>query len=425
MLMRLRILVTSIALLCCGTAAATNGYFSHGYGMKAKGRGGTSMALTGDSFGGANNPATMVMSGNRLDLGLDLFDPERSASRSGFGPGLDGSIHSGRTLFAIPEFGYNRMVRNNLAFGVSVFGNGGMNTDYPGGQFNCGQGPANMLCGSGSLGVDLTQLIIAPTASYAITANQSIGIAPQFAVQRFSAKGLQAFAYTPGLSADSANVTNRGPETSHGYGVRVGYFARLTPSFSVGAAYASKISMSRFSRYGGLFAEDGKFDIPENYSLGVAWAPVDRLSVALDYERINYSGVQSVSNGSLVPYQLGANHGPGFGWHDVKVWKLGIEYASSDRWTWRAGLNHGSNPIQSADVTFNIVAPGVVTDHVTLGFTHTMRSGAELTMAYMHAFSKTVQGASILPVFMGGVPGGNERISMYQNSIGISYGWKF
>lgn len=423
--MRLRTLVTSITLLCCGTASATNGYFSHGYGMKAKGRGGTSMALAGDGFGGANNPATMVMSGDRLDLGLDVFDPERSASRSGFGPGLDGSIYSGRTLFAIPEFGYNRMVRDNLAIGVSVFGNGGMNTDYPGGQFNCGQGPANMLCGSGSLGVDLTQLIIAPTASYAFTANQSIGIAPQFAVQRFSAKGLQAFSQTPGLSSDPANVTNRGAELSHGYGVRVGYFARVTPSFSVGAAYASKISMSRFSRYDGLFAEGGKFDIPANYSLGVAWTPTATMNVALDYERIQYSGVPSVSNRSLVPYPLGANNGPGFGWHDVKVWKLGVEYATSDRWTWRAGLNHGSNPIQSADVTFNIVAPGVVTNHLTLGFTHTMRSGGELTVAYMHAFSKTAQGASILPVFMGGAPAGQERISMHQNSIGISYGRRF
>jgi long-chain fatty acid transport protein len=45
-------------------------------------------------------------------------------------------------------------------------------------------------------------------------------------------------------------------------------------------------------------------------------------------------------------------------------------------------------------------------------------------MAYMHAFKKTVQGASILPVFQGGAPAGNESISMYQNSLGIAYSWK-
>ncbi|MEO7013191.1 MAG: porin [Dokdonella sp.] len=403
---------------------ATDGYFQHGYGIQAKGRGGTAMAIATDAFGGANNPATMVMAGGRLDLDLDAFSPRRSAERSGFGPGLDGSVDSGRNWFGIPELGYSHMLRDNFALGVSLYGNGGMNTDYPGGQFNCGQGPANILCGNTALGVDLTQLIIAPTASYALTPNQSIGISPQIAIQRFSAKGLQAFAGTPGLSSAPDSVTNNGAEMSNGVGVRLGYFARISPEFSFGAAYSSKISMSRFKDYAGLFAERGKFDIPENYSLGVAWNATGPLTLSADYERINYSGVQSVSNPSLVQAQLGASGGPGFGWHDIDVWKLGAEYASSDRWTWRAGYNHSSNPIRGSDVTFNILAPGVVTDHLTLGLTHTTASGGAWTVSYMHAFKNTVEGASILPVFMGGAPGGNERISMYQNSFAIGYSWK-
>lgn len=35
---------------------ATNGYFAHGYGLKAKGMGGAATALSQDSFGGAKNP---------------------------------------------------------------------------------------------------------------------------------------------------------------------------------------------------------------------------------------------------------------------------------------------------------------------------------------------------------------------------------
>lgn len=423
--MQRRVLMVCGALaLCCGTASATDGYFSHGYGMKAKGRGGAAVALATDSFGGANNPATMVMAGNRLDLGLDAFNPERSAERTGLGPGLDGSADSGHSYFAIPEFGYNRMLRDDLAFGVTVYGNGGMNTDYPGGQFNCGQGAANMLCGSGALGVDLMQLIVAPTLSYAFTPDQSIGIAPLFTYQRFAAKGLQAFAGTPGLSAEPDKVTNNGHDNSWGVGFRIGYYARLTDQFALGAAYAGKTHMSRFSEYAGLFAGHGDFDIPENYSVGAAWTPRTDLTVALDYQRIRYGSVASVGHPSLVPAQLGADNGPGFGWKDVDVWKLGVEYASSERWTWRAGFNHSDNPIGSADVTFNILAPGVVTNHVTLGFTHTLRSGGELTVSYMHAFEHSVQGASILPVFMGGMPAGSERISMHQNSLGVAYAWK-
>lgn len=267
-------------------------------------------------------------------------------------------------------------------------------------------------------------MIIAPTVAWAITPNQSIGIAPQIAFQRFAAKGLHAFAGTPGLSSAPDKVTNNGAEMSRGIGFRLGYFARISPAFSFGAAYAGKISMSRLDDYAGLFAQRGKFDIPENYSLGVAWNPSAPLTLSADYERINYSGVQSVSNPSLVPTQLGSNGGPGFGWQDINVWKLGVEYASSERWTWRAGYNHSDNPVHSADVTFNILAPGVVTDHITLGLSYATTSGGTWAVSYMHAFENSVQGASILPVFMGGAPGGNERISMYQNSIGFSYSWK-
>lgn len=168
-----------IALLVAATGVqATDGYFSHGYGMKAKGRGGASIAMTGDAFGGANNPATMAFAGDQIALGLDAFSPRREATRSGLGPGLDGTSKSGSNWFPVPEFAWNRMLTEELALGVTLYGNGGMNTDYPGSGFNCGQGESNMLCGMGSLGVDLTQLIVAPTVAYRITPSQSIGVSP-------------------------------------------------------------------------------------------------------------------------------------------------------------------------------------------------------------------------------------------------------
>ena len=51
--------------------------------MKAKGMGGASVAMADDSFGGANNPASMVWAGDRFDIGVDLFSPKRDISRSG------------------------------------------------------------------------------------------------------------------------------------------------------------------------------------------------------------------------------------------------------------------------------------------------------------------------------------------------------
>jgi len=119
--------------LTAGAANATDGYFSHGYGMKAKGRGGASTAMTTDTFGGANNPATMVWVGDRMDLGVDLFRPDRKASRVGSTAGVDGASDGNDTTnFVISEFGYNKLIKPDLSVGVTVYGNGGMNTDYSG-----------------------------------------------------------------------------------------------------------------------------------------------------------------------------------------------------------------------------------------------------------------------------------------------------
>jgi long-chain fatty acid transport protein len=425
-------------------AGATDGYFQHGYGLRAKGMGGAATALTGDTFGGANNPATMVFTGDRIDFGLDVFSPERSAERSGSDPLLgpiDGSADSDSTVFLIPEFGYNRLISPVLSLGVTVYGNGGMNTDYPGGQIPATSacagfypvppaGPYNLLCGTGSLGVDLVQLVVAPTISYKLSDSQAVGVSPLIGMQRFSADGVQAFA---GFSTSPSDVSNRGYDTAYGFGVRVGWFGQITEALSLGAAYSSKVYMSEFDKYKGLFAGQGDFDMPENFNLGMAFKVSPAVTVAADYQRINYSGVESVGNPSSLLLDcaggnadacLGGSNGAGFGWTDVNVWKLGVEYRQSDRLTLRGGYNHTDNPVQASDVTINILAPGVVQDHVTLGMTYVTQGGGELTLAYMHAFKNSVTGPSFFNNFTGGLPAGNETIEMSQNAIGIAYGWK-
>ena len=168
--------------------------------------------------------------------------------------------------------------------------------------------------------------------------------------------------------------------------MRIGWQGHISDTVTLGAAYSSKVYMSKFDNYKGLFANQGDFDIPENFNLGVAWKATPGLTLALDYQRINYSGVDAISNSSQQPgctanppagpasasACLGGSNGIGFGWKSVDVWKLGAEFKASNALTLRAGYNHTDNPIGSRDVTFNILAPGVVTDHVTLGMTYAL-----------------------------------------------------
>jgi long-chain fatty acid transport protein len=456
--MRLSKIALALALagLAAPAAYATDGYFPHGVGMKAKGMGGAATAVAQDAFGGANNPATMAFAGNRFDIGLDLFSPHRSAERSGTPNFLNGSVDSESNYFFVPELGYNYMLRPNLALGVTVYGNGGMNTNYPGGTISnpfgtgiCnalqtgGMAPAqssyNIHCGNGELGVNLMQVTIAPTIAWKFTNNMSIGLSPLFAYQKFQAEGLQAFAP---ISQDPSNLTNNGYATSTGWGARLGFYGDFG-MFSVGAAYATKMSMGKFDEYKGLFAQQGDFDIPSNWNLGVAFRPNQQWLIAADYQRINYGEVDAINNqqssinsclqtvfggGAAASNAncLGGSSGAGFGWKSVDVFKLGVQYVLNQQWTLRAGYNHTTNPITSENVSFNVLAPGVVQDHITLGTTYNLSPRSELTGAFMYAFNNEVTGPSFFnALFPPGTSNITEKIEMWQWSLGVQYSYKF
>ena len=402
-------------------AFATNGYLPIGYGMKDEGMGGVGIALPQDALAAANNPAGMVMVGDRTDIGLTWFKPNRNASIAGNGSGLNGNYDgNGKQNFLIPQFGYNKMVNANTSLGVSVFGNGGMNTQY-------NTNPFTAFGSSGAAGINLEQLFVAPTWSMKVNPTNAVGVALNLAYQRFSATGLQAFD-NANFSANPGSVTNNGTDTSTGYGLRVGWTGQVTPTVTLGATYQTKTKMSKFSKYSGLFADQGSFDIPSNYGVGIAVKATPATTVGFDVERINYGDVPSVGTAftSLPPGyggtggQLGASNGPGFGWQNMTVLKLGVSYAYDSSLTLRAGLNHNNQQIPSSQTLLNILAPGVVQDHLSLGATWKLVNKSEVTLAYVHAFKKSVNGVNSIP---GGLGGGNANISMYEDSIGVTYGW--
>jgi long-chain fatty acid transport protein len=445
-------LALAAAGLASGVACATDGYFANGYGMKSIGMGGAAIAVAQEPFGGAVNPGAMSFLDSQWQFGAAWFSPHRSASRSGAAAfGLDASVDSDSNNFGIPEFGINWKYRPDLALGLTVYGNGGMNTNYPGGQlpspgacgpatgpgtgFNPAPGPYNLLCGNGNLGVDLMQLMIAPYVSWQFVKDHSIGITPIVAYQRFKAEGLQAFD-NPQLSNNPGSVTNNGYANSWGVGVRVGYMGQLTDWLAIGGQYGSKISMGKFDKYQGLFAQQGGFDIPSNFTLGFALRPVKELLVAVDFERIYYDDAPSVNNPSALLGNcvfagqrsncLGGDNGAGFGWQNVDVWKIGVQYDINDAWTIRGGYNHSDNPIRPQDVTFNILAPGVVQNQYSIGATWRLDKVSEITGAFMYAANNSVTGTSLISGFLPPpVPQITDTIQMKEYLLGIAYNRKF
>lgn len=406
-------LLPLLAVLAATNAQATDGYFAHGYGVKSQGMGGVGIALPQDALAAAANPAGMGLIGDRVDFGVTWFRPQREAEITGVAPGVDGKYDANDSEnFFIPEFGYNRQINPNVTLGVSVYGNGGMNTDYK---------KAIPLFSNSPQRMDLAQLFIAPTATWKINEFNIIGVAVNLAYQRFEIKGLQNFA---GFSESANNLTNKGYDSSYGAGVHIGWIGKVTDTVTLGATYQSKTYMSKFDKYKGLFAEGGDFDIPETYGVGIAVKATPALTLAADVQRINYSDVDSVGNSVNNLFAsnqlLGSKNGPGFAWKDVTAVKVGASYAWNENLTLRGGYNHSSQPIRSSETLFNILAPGVVQDHITLGATYVLPNKSELSFSYMHAFEEKVKGHGSIPFF----PGAEANLKMYEDSLGIAYGWK-
>ena len=409
-------LVAVLALGTVATANATNGYLIHGIGTRAKALAGAGVAYPQDALAAGTNPAGMAYVGKRYDAGIGLFSPRREYRVSGFPSGppqfglLPGTVQSDSELFFVPNFGAN-WVRGGgrSSIGLSLYGQGGMNTDYPTSTF----------FGSSPAGVDLSQMFIVP--SYAIkdgSGFHSFGIAPILAIQFFEAQGLQAFGF---FSSAPASLSNNGHDQSTGFGVRLGYLGQFSSRFWLGFTWQSEIDMDEFSDYAGLFAEQGGFDIPSNWAIGIAYELTATAVFMLDYQEILYSDIASVGNPflpNLFAAQLGNNGGAGFGWQDMDVIKAGFQWGSAP-WTWRIGFSTGDQPIPPTEVLFNILAPGVMEEHITFGFTRDIGTSRAFSFSLMHAPSVSVSGPNPLEI------PGRQTIDLEMNQWDLEFGFSW
>ncbi len=411
-----------LALSLPGAAFANAGYFQLGYGIKAKGMAGISVALPQDALAAASNPAGMAWIGNRVDVGIERMAVDRGSEIHGNTLGLSGSRDAnGRQVFPVPDFGANYMLDERLALGVSVFGNGGM-TRYR-------NNPLDALDGSSPAGLEYVQAVIAPALALKLGERYAVGVALNLVVQDFAARGFehfdnQLFSVSPGF------VTNHGRDGARGVGLRVGGLARATESLTLGASYQPRIRMGRFDAYKGLLAGQGNFDVPENYGLGAAWRAARGVTVAGELQRINFAGVSSLgARLDCFPdtCKLGASDGPGSGWRNTTVYKLGVAYDFSPDLVLRAGIAWLRQPIPESQTLLNVFAPAVTGRHLTFGATWRAAPQWELSASFMRGFGAAVHGSGSIKAGFppGGVGGGEADLRMSQSALGVSLGWRY
>ena len=376
---------------------ATDGYFSHGYGTHYKMMAGAGLSVPRSSLIVATNPAGISFLDTRYDLAVALFSPNRQytveGNPSGMGLGLyPGTTKSDKNVFFIPTLGANWKLGEKSGLGVAIYGNGGMNTEYP------AVGSMGVYGGSVPTGVNLNQMFINASYAYKLGENHALGISAVLGYQWFKAYGLETFAM---ISSDPGNLTNNDNDNSLGVGFRVGYMGQVG-NLHLGAYYQSQISMGKFDKYKGLYEGQGSFDIPSNFGFGLGYDISEKFTLLFDYKMIMYSQIPAVGNPYVSPFgpdmspnpnfiPLGMDGAMGFGWKDMNVFKLGAEIGISESFLLRAGYSYGKQPIPETEMLFNMVAPAVSESHLAAGFTKLLGDN-ELNFSFMYAPNNSVSG---------------------------------
>ncbi|MEQ8660091.1 MAG: hypothetical protein RLW62_04680 [Gammaproteobacteria bacterium] len=382
---------------------AINGYFMNGYSPAANAVGGTTVALPQDSMVLSANPAGMRYVAPGYDIIVRFLHPQRDAELDCRGIGACDSVvrdASSREFFAVPGFGLVRAFGERLHGGVALFGNGGLNTTFDRPVYAetlariAGLRPGDAgFTTSGKVGVDFGQFIMAPGLSWRVTPKFDIGISPLLSVVKFKAYGLESF---QPLSSDPGSLTNRDSEYVIGGGLRVGMMLELLPRLRLGAQYTTKLKHTRFDKYDGLFPDNGRFETPRHYAIGLAFDALHNLTVGVDVMQIQFATAAATgnsgptanefANGFAPARLLGGEQGVGFGWSNQTVVKAGVVYRFSDRLTFRLGWNGAEETTPSSQTLYGLIVPSAFRNHVTGGMTIRIGERSELSWGYMHAF---------------------------------------
>ena len=143
-----------------------------------------------------------------------------------------------------------------------------------------------------------------------------------------------------------------------------------------------------------------------------------------DFKRIFYGDIDALSNTNDITFnqiitnpdnRLGGDDGLGFGWDNINVYSVGLQYQVNEKLTLRGGYSDANAPWKDVNTLFNVLAPATVEKHASLGATDNLDKQSRINFAYTHAFQNTIEGTS---TFTGPQTG---YVRMLQNVVQISY----
>jgi len=370
------------------------------------------------------NPAGIVGLGSQIQLGLTALLPDRGYDAFSYDPVHNplvilapGHVESGQPLFPVPNGGFVRSIDAESAWGLVIYGNGGVNTSYSFNNFKAPiyapnitvpsiigplSGPGPLLApswggpfGGGFAGVDLRQTFF--SLDYARKLGPlTIGFAPTIAVQMLNIQGLKPLA---AYSSDPYHFSDDAYDWSFGGGFRLGLEYSILPNLRFGLGGATPMFATRFGKYGGTLADHGKLDVPASLNAGFAFDATPELTLMAGWKRIFYSAVHSLGAPSAPLFYgaFGSSGGPGLGWRDTDLASFGVEWRALKPLTLRLGYAYSTAMIGSQDIWINVLAPALTHHHASGGFKYEIDKNSSIDFATVYAFKNTLSGQEAQP----------------------------
>lgn len=365
-----------------------DGFYAIGYGTQSIGMGGVGQAVAQDTLIAASNPAGMVWLKSRIDLGAGWVRLGQSTTLSQSPiPGANQRYRSNRSFF-YPELGVNWKTGPCVAWGVSLYQKGAFDVRYRRPLLTEGKASARGL---------YRQYFLSPSWSCRPLDALSLGVALNIAWGTVAFNGLENLST---LSDDPDHLSGGSKDTIWGLGLTLGWMGQFLERLRLGLSYQTRTWMSECKRYRGFLPDRGEIENPSTLSGGLGILMTPYLLFALDLSWIFWSDVRGFGNRSDSLNSYGSRGGPGFGWRDSPVAKLGISYAVDDCLTIRMGYNYCRAPVIVRNVDNNSLTLATCEHHLTIGATQALRLGA-ISFAYVHGFVNRVAGP-IMPARGGG-----------------------
>ncbi|MGQ0698863.1 MAG: OmpP1/FadL family transporter [Panacagrimonas sp.] len=407
------LLLLALALLP-GQVCAGHGAYVHGYGIKSLGFGGMGFVLAEDTYTLSSNPAGAIAMGDRYDIGIDYESPHPRVRVRDNALGRDEEYGSSARSFPIPQVGIVTPISERASLGATAFF-AGLGTDYR-------DSPYERFGGDPRVTLSLVQAGTSVAMGFLVAPKQSLGVALNLSYQEVDLKGAGVFA---AISQDREHFSNQGKEGGLGVGLTLGWLGQLTPELLGALSYRTKTFSQRLDDYAGLLPDRGRFDFPAIFGGGLSWEFTPGWMAAIEFQRVLYSSETATGNKFvqlLGGEKLGSADGPGFGWNNQNIYKLGLAYEYSDRLILRAGFSYATLNIPPSQTLLSALAPSFAQRHYTLGATLRLSADWE-TSAYIGASPKQrLQGSDSIPPLAGG---GELDITVSQYFIGFSFGRTF